>query len=218
MRLYALLGSVLLAALLLGAAQGVTASSGLQITSVSGSPNNGVTITVQGQGFGTKATAAPLKWDDFETGANNANINGWELDSAGPTAVVPHYSNVVTRTNSHMSSRHDFLNGNWNSSLAITGRTFDKVYVDGWVYVDEAPPYSRNHKLYRLYTNQYDQPDLYYTLYCAHHGSHLDQDGLTGGKGDAGLTADVTDFARKWVHVQSYFEESGVSVDNGTAM
>ncbi len=51
------------------------------LSSVSGEIDHGNTVTIDGLGFGTKAQAAPLQWDDFEDGTPGVDIpNGHTKD------------------------------------------------------------------------------------------------------------------------------------------
>jgi hypothetical protein len=197
-----------------------SAAPGLRIAGYAGVAINGATIMLTGSGFGEKNPVTPLKWDDFETGAEGQLVSGWQLESVGPGAgLKPDYSSAVRRPNSGMSMRARFTGGDWNSSLAITGRTWDKVYLDAWVYLDETPPYSRNNKLFRLYSGTLGQPTLYYNLYCEDvDASHFSQDGVPGGNNETWSPVRTSYFARRWAHLQVYLEESGVAMDNGTAV
>ena len=57
-------------AILLGFAAGMQASLATPLpVSVSGTLNHGATVTISGSGFGAKATAAPLVWDNATAGA-----------------------------------------------------------------------------------------------------------------------------------------------------
>jgi hypothetical protein len=49
---------------------------GFVISSVSGTLTTGSTVTINGGGFGTKATAAPLAWKDFEEGSSRVFLAG----------------------------------------------------------------------------------------------------------------------------------------------
>ncbi|MBI2450949.1 MAG: hypothetical protein HYV52_01255 [Parcubacteria group bacterium] len=50
------------------------ASAAVQITNTGGAfVHNGI-VTIAGSGFGTKATAAPLKWENFENGTNGNDV------------------------------------------------------------------------------------------------------------------------------------------------
>lgn len=67
------------AAIVLGLTLAVVSAAQAQpaISAVSGNLSNGQNLTVTGSGFGTKAQAAPLVWEDFSDGvANNLTVNG----------------------------------------------------------------------------------------------------------------------------------------------
>jgi len=47
----------------------IIAHAAVSVSGISGTVSNNSSVTVSGAGFGTKAQAAPLKWDNFESGA-----------------------------------------------------------------------------------------------------------------------------------------------------
>ncbi len=190
------------------------AAPGLAVSGLSGSPNRGEILNISGNGFGTKPVAAPLKFDSFETGANNVDIgNGWSTSGGNK----PRYSSTVRRSNSQMSVRARFDGGAYGSSFGVSGTPLSQIYLDAWYYLDAAAPFSRNHKIFRLHANIDLSPNLYYNLYCAGIGSsHLSQDGVNGNFHTwLGQTAQT--FSRKWSHIQAYFKASSAGVDDGTS-
>src|SRR3954463_601236 len=72
------------------------APSAPSVSGVSGALQIGAHLQITGGGFGTKAVAAPLKWDNFESGSVGSQIaNGWTADGAancGAPAHRPLYS------------------------------------------------------------------------------------------------------------------------------
>ena len=50
-----------------------------EITQVAGTLQHGESITISGSGFGEKATAAPIRWDTFESGTPEQNIGTSEF-------------------------------------------------------------------------------------------------------------------------------------------
>lgn len=186
------------------------------IASVSGMLASGSTLTITGSGFGSKAAVPPLKWDTFEGGTSGAKLTGWALEASDP-AVEPVYSTVVRRASSTMSARANFVNGNWNSSFGVSGTALPRLYLDAWYYYDAASPYSRNHKLFRIISNNYT-PNLYYNVYCGTTSSHLSQDGVDVGNYHVWMSPTAADLGRTWVHLQAYFKESSPSAADGTAM
>ena len=116
-----------------------------------------------------------------------------------------------------MSVRADFTDGAYGSNFGVSGQALPKIYLDAWYYMDAGPPYSRNHKLFRIHSGTDGQPNLFYNIYCKEiRSSLLSQDGVGGNYYQwMGPTADY--FERKWVHLQGYFEESSPGTNNGTA-
>ena len=89
-------------------------------------------------------------------------------------------------------------------------------YFDAWYYYDVAPPYARNHKVFRFHANRTSLPNLYYGMWCSNRGSVLSQDGVDGGNYNLWPSLGPEDFARRWSHLQGYFVQSSPGVDNGT--
>ena len=213
------------------------------VDAVTGTLQTGSSLNISGSGFGTKATAAPLKWDNFENGTNGAVIgNGWSYTTGcnpGP-CHPPIYSNQVTRTGSSLSIRANFDDGgrtdcpdpegcNWSSSFGVTGDSsysnriaglnLPVIYVDTWVNYQPATPEPRNVKLIRVHTNSYS-PNLYFNIYCL-----TDTDGARLGQ-DGGGTVTVLPsspwrgtsfFKGNWRHIQMYLVQSSPGVADGTA-
>lgn len=73
------------------------------ISSVTGNLNHGSSATISGSGFGNKSNAAPVKWDNFESGILGAALstNGWVHYSSNTS---PLFSN--TRSYSGNQSAH----------------------------------------------------------------------------------------------------------------
>jgi len=192
-------------------------AGGPAIASISGSLTPGSTVTIAGSNFGTKPSAAPLKWDNFERGADGSKLSGWTLDASDPSAE-PTYSAAVKRPNSAMSARSNFVNGNWDSNFGITGTALPRIYLDAWYYYDVDAPYGRNHKPFRIKTNT-GLPNMYYGFWCNNSpGGVLDQDGMTAGNFSEYTGVGGSGFSKKWTHIQGYFEESSPGVDDGTAI
>ena len=73
------------------------------VSGVTGTLNHGSSATISGSGFGSKSNAAPVKWDNFESGALGAALstNGWIHYSS---STSPLFSN--TRAYSGNQSAH----------------------------------------------------------------------------------------------------------------
>lgn len=146
-------------------AQAVPAVSG-----VSGTVSDGESITISGSGFGTKATAAPQVWDDFDGGSHGSNIPGnapvsttlesgswtWENVASGGTAQ-PVYTNTNQRTGSALCQLADFNGAQYNMSLAVepgSGLVQDEYFFSYYIYYDHyAGSISRNTKPFTVYGN-----------------------------------------------------------------
>lgn len=120
-----------------GATGGTSTGSG-----GSGGVAHGDTHVIQGSGFGTRATAEPLLWDDFEAGTEAAAIDGaapaignpWGGWSSG--GVDPSYGSANPRH--PRSTRHSFHDldsvSQYNCSLAqsLTATSGDRIYLSYW--------------------------------------------------------------------------------------
>lgn len=126
-------------------------SSGPTVSSVSGTISHGNSITISGNGFGNKATAAPFKYDDFETGTLGQRIyNGWYTWS-NEAGSEPEYADVYKRDSAYSKQsayiQHDTA---YNSTLGLVNLGWnhdDKVYISLWWYYTLAGAESRNYKI-----------------------------------------------------------------------
>lgn len=215
------------------------------VISVSGILQNGSSITLAGSSFGTKGVAAPIKFDDFETGSTGSQIaNGWTADGAsncGAPIHRPIYSTTVLRTNSTKSVQCRFDEASdpgcggdgahYSSSFGIANVPnpgLPVIYMDGWCYYAPASPESRNVKLIRVHTAFNGSPNLFVNIYCNANsdGMRVDQSG--------GTTAQVYDgcdqhgcpfnfpwhgeswWAGNWRHFQMYLVQSSPGGNDGT--
>jgi hypothetical protein len=123
------------------------------VTSASGTFTNNGSVTLTGSGFGTKSTAAPLVWDNFEAGATgtkiltaNATIGKWDTGSGYDVGV---YSTEQAHAGSK-SAKLSTAGGAYNLSLAKNG-SFPTLYMDWRVRVHYNSIPTRNWKPWRLY-------------------------------------------------------------------
>lgn len=99
------------------------------ISSVSGTISDGETITIAGTGFGTKGTATPAVFDNFDsndTGRENtdeiknencSHYGTWNDEDKGEAySYTPIYTNANQRTGSTLSSYHHFNIGGGDGS------------------------------------------------------------------------------------------------------
>jgi len=138
------------------------------ITGVTGNVTHGSTISINGSGFGTKATSTPLKWDEFN-GSNGASLEsrGWCVETNTP---VPVLSTTQTRatpgrtTSAHVGqSGADvpgfFFGDNIGNYLVTTAASQQNckqtppadLYVDYWMYFTNATS-ANNYKFWRWHS------------------------------------------------------------------
>jgi len=125
-------------------------SSGPTINAVSGTISHGNSMTISGNGFGNKSTAAPFKYDDFEDGTVGERIyNGWYTWS-NEAGSEPEYDDTYKRDSAYARQsayiQHDTA---YNSTLGLVNLGWnhdDKVYISAWWYYTTAGAESRNYK------------------------------------------------------------------------
>jgi|GEM_PF-795274 len=130
------------------------------ITGFSGSLTHKGALTITGSGFGTKATAAPFKWDDFESGTLGANLgNGWWSTAVGGGGPLPKYDNTVLRTGSAKSVLQDYTypgvgstggNRQYGAAFGLVNQNNNKYYISFWRYLTTAGSPVRNFKTLAL--------------------------------------------------------------------
>jgi len=125
------------------------------VTQASGTFSNGSSVTITGNSFGTKSTASPLVFDNFESGNNgsklglaNAVVGKWQ-DGAG--SEHPAY----TTEQAHGGSKSVKLAANENAyNLSVNQNgSFPVIYMDWWVRLNLLDNISRNWKPFRIYGN-----------------------------------------------------------------
>ncbi len=111
------------------------------ITGITGTLDNGASVTIQGSGF-LDGTFEPFSWDDFDNGTAGQELGtpivgpDWSFLSQTPR---PSYS--ATRTHSGEHSAHI----TWpNYSISAFGWSnkgpFDRLYISFWRYMDPEDP------------------------------------------------------------------------------
>lgn len=122
------------------------------IAQLSGTASDKASVTISGSGFGTKAQAAPHKWDDFETGTTGSALTGWYISSTLGANYVPSYSTTRVRVPGRKSAYQNFTDGNYNSAMALTDQSpgFRTIYISGWFYREVGGASSRNVKMWGL--------------------------------------------------------------------
>ena len=118
------------------------AVAGPSISTASGNLAHGDTLAISGTGFGTKATAAPIRWETFEDGTVGQSITTtgyWSAET--PSQTLFDDDTPVSTRHSH-SDKHI----RWYSPPSSSTRPFyrdnvgfestGKAYVNTWLYMD----------------------------------------------------------------------------------
>jgi hypothetical protein len=222
-----------IAVLFLAATTATTAWAAPSISSVAGVAEAGARVTVNGAGFGTKATAGPLVFDDFESGQSGQGIagkapsvrnisTGWTWGRYGSGSNVPEYSSQIVRPNSTRSSRHVFGGTSYNVSLEIiseTPNTGDEIYFSFWRYHQKtSAAWSRNVKPWMVYGSSGDLPTAYDGW-----GSPSSGDGeFRNNTIDSGTTSNtlwggphLDAVEGQWIRIEGYLKQSSPTSTNG---
>lgn len=188
------------------------------------------TITISGSGFGSKATAAPLIFDNFESGANGQSIPGraptittlnsgswvWDGTAAGGTAL-PVYSTANQRPGSVASALSDMNDTQWNKSLSVSSQQ-PEYFASWWMYYDHyAGSVSRNTKPWVIYGNNQDEPHAYSGW------GDLSDSSLRSAIADSNYNDPNTSYGNpstpnfygKWFKFELYLKQSTPNVANG---
>jgi hypothetical protein len=121
------------------------------------------TLTISGSSFGTKSTAAPLLFDNFEGGTVGQSIDtgGYWTTSWDAEGYEPLYNSDNARTGSTKHSYHLMDVGGGSEIISPSlGTLSDKIYVDFWYRVNKnGNPSNCQIKVWRLFGA--DASDLY---------------------------------------------------------
>jgi len=143
-------------------------------------------ITITGSGFGTKAQAAPLMWDDFEAGLDGMDLKDWDLARVGGTSpVYPRYSNAVLRAGQSLfSGMMSTLGSQYNCTAHKSMGRKKQAYASLYCYIQRVSEYtSWNIKMFRMcggypnYKSGYPRIGVTLGLNCAYNetGSGVNQ-------------------------------------------
>lgn len=190
------------------------AISAPSITGISGTITHGSAITISGSSFGTKSTAAPLIWDDFETGSgtidsgDSAVVGTWDAEAEGYRAA---YSTDYARTGTKAAKCIMNAEGLGHSQRLRKDFTIGTIYLDFWLRVNYVDNKSRNWKTWILYktdgTLQYN-----WVYWC--NASALTQYDSGGLNTNAWSDLDYSDNAG-WMHFSLAFKESSPNTADG---
>ena len=151
---------------------------------------HGEIITLSGSSFGNKATAAPLKYDDFQGGSVGQVLNPgsspqWETWSNNqpandPTANYPKYASVPQpRFSGDQALRQHFYytsNGYVSNVSLILRNIRQKVYVSGWTWHDRSDDNTqglRNVKIWQHNVGEWQSPTSRWDVYPVNGSGHF---------------------------------------------
>ncbi len=176
---------ILFIALVLAFSGGV-AYSAPSITGVGGAVTHGQSITISGSGFGTKSTAAPLVWDDCETGTMASKWSDYQPTQAGATynmqyRTIPYRSlpSPHSYSTKYMAGCHtpDYGWGYYDGRQVYLSHVFASpptyTYASWYYRVDGSFPTSDNHKIYDI--SEASEPDGDGTGYYAEFTSGMNK-------------------------------------------
>lgn len=216
------------------ATTGTVAWAAPTISSVSGVVEADARVTISGSGFGSKSTAGPLVFDNFESGQNGQGVagsaptvrnisTGWTWGRYGSGANVPQYSNQIVRPHSTRSSRHSFGGSSYNVSLEIireTPNTGDEIYFSFWRYYNRTSAvWSRNVKPWMVWGTADGTRPTAYTGW----GNPSNGDGeFRNAVIDSGSTSNtlwggpsMDTVAGQWVRIEGYLKQSSPTAADG---
>jgi hypothetical protein len=126
--IYGRLGTLIIV-LLMGTSSQLGA--GPIITGYTGSVAGSGQIVVAGAGFGTNGSAAPIKFDDFENGANGTALNkqdsSWQKYNDGVN-----FSNAVSHSGSLCVGTEIPDGESFNTNYFITDQPSDELFISYW--------------------------------------------------------------------------------------
>jgi len=182
---------------------------------LSGTFSHGQSVTLTGSGFGTKSTAAPIKYDDFQSVTIGQTI--WDHSTApgpswgnlGDQEYNPIANNTKLRAGTpfarNMDSHWEFPNAgdSAGSALTLAGQTARKLYFDGWMYLDDTGITSGSIQNFKPVRFESGTTSAYFNPYsnsAGDYGGNV-RDGVT--RVDSDWASDPSSsYYNAWNHVQ----------------
>ncbi|MBN1670497.1 MAG: hypothetical protein JXR37_05670 [Kiritimatiellae bacterium] len=205
------------------------------VAGLTGTPAHGQTVTITGSGFGAKATAGPLVWDDFESGATGALVyghapavenmgGGWTWSDYHSSVERPRYDGSAAKPNSARHSRHSHYGQNYNISLELyheRPETGDEAYFTYyWRHAKTSTLWTRNCKPWIEYGTG---DGMWPAAYIGFGNVDLGDGGLRNSVQDNGGTTDDTLWGgtglaaiqAEWIRIEVYLKQSAPDTRNG---
>ena len=109
----------------------VWASPSLTDVTWSGNLTGGTSVSINGTGFSSKSTAAPVKFDDFDSGTNGNSVSTEGYWSTQGTAPV--FNNDNLRDGNGLNVQADLNGGTTDAFYKNSAFSTDNIYVNFWV-------------------------------------------------------------------------------------
>jgi len=204
---------------------GLTASSAAPVVSwVDGTLDDGANLTVFGADFGEKIPAAPLKYDDFDSGIPGQVLDegpspGWNLWAAisppdDPYAYYPKYSTNESRFPGDVCALQAFGDTPdgylGNCSLGLTNVTSRQLYVHGYTIHHRSPngeaTGARNVKIWQRCVGAWGYPTTRWDVYPMNGSGHLYSQACASGVADANQWGIGMPEPDNWFRVEIYHD------------
>lgn len=208
-------------------------SIGGSASPLSGTFAHGNSLTLTGTGFGTKSTAAPLKYDDFQSVTTSAAIttssaSGPSWSASGTIVPIASAANVRSGTpfTKNMLSRFQPVGGSQPdvSNIYLSGLHVSRFVFDAWFYHDFSSvtsPTVQNMKPWRIHSsNAGDSPNHASLVFV---GSDVIAGAADGDSPDDGLSdyfnpLQRSDLSGSWVHMTQITNFGTAGTANGTSI
>lgn len=201
-----------------------------------GSLAHGGSLVITGTGFGTKASAAPQVYDNFESGTvgqlvfGNAPVDraiggAWVWDDYTSGTERPKYSSDYSRGVSTKAAKMVYTgSGGYNNSLEIFKdfpNSGDELYLSFWYrYERTSGQCSRNHKPFVLYGSD---GGVFPEAYVGWGNPDFGDGGLRNSAQDSGATdptiwasgPDMSGLSGKWRRFEAYLKQSTPATSDG---
>lgn len=209
-------------------------ASAQTVSGVTGTLTHGSSMTIAGSDFGTKTTAAPVKYDDFQS-----VTTGQPIDSGSPggpawtgggtiepiasadllRSGTPYAKNMLSRWEPTGGASPDASNVNFTHD-------FTYLYLDAWFYHDTSGETSGsvNVKPWRIHTDNGGNPNSSGVVWVSGIGGDVVNCASDGDVPDDGVSdffpgVTASDLADGWVHLQQWlYYGSGNGTVDGTCI
>jgi hypothetical protein len=116
------------------------------ISSVSGTISSGQSLTIAGSGFGSKTTAAPVLWDDFQSARVGSNLPGrappvgaagaYQRINPSGVSAIPTISNTRSYSGDRCAYQRYTAGQEVFPKLANSVPSCTEVYIAFWAYYE----------------------------------------------------------------------------------